>query len=847
MRAVNSPSESGGPVSRRAQEIFDARRKAVFISTDRLLARLLLVQWVAAVATALWFSPRAWIGERSQIHLHVWVAIVLGSLVSVLPRMLVARRPGEAITRYVVSTSQLLMSSLLIHLMDGRIEAHFHIFGSLAFISFYRDWRVLIPASAVTMLDHLLRGYFWPESIYGVASASEWRWLEHSLWVVFTDIFLFISCQRGRQKEANYAEKQAEMEELNNHVEQIVRERTSQLEAGEKRFRTIIEEMTDDYWETDLQGRLTFFNQQVVKNYRRSPEQLQGLDGRECMDPETSQEVTKVFRRVYETGEPQKGFVYKVRRGDGTEFYTDATISLILDSAGKPSGFRGLSRDVTEQTRARAELERAKEAAEAASRVKSEFLATMSHEIRTPMNGIIGMTWLALEEDLPPKVHEYLKMIQTAADSLLLIINDILDFSSIESGKLLLDAADFRLRGEMESFCGILQPQAEQKHLAFSWQVSPDTPDAIVGDALKLRRILHHLIGNAIKFTSEGEVVVEVKLADCGIRNADCGLIPGDDIPGNPQSQPPESRGNDNPQSAIRNPQSDGIRLHFAIRDTGIGIPVEKQHRIFEVFTQADGSMSRTYGGMGLGLSLANNLVKLMGGRIWLESEPDRGSTFHFTANFDFSREVRNEKDAVSISENSMTQTISGEIPVHDDRPPATAVETTSSPVVEQSPAPIKREGAYILLVEDNLINQKLAVRLLEKKHHRVVIANNGAEAIDILSREHFDLILMDVQMPVMNGLEATIKIREKEKSTGEHIPILAVTANAMQGDRELCLDAGMDDYTTKPIRSEELYRLIDLYSSAATDRSDLTQNAQEKNLRQYPLNSPARENRFNI
>ncbi len=390
-------------------------------------------------------------------------------------------------------------------------------------------------------------------------------------------------------------------EELLGEVMDLRREMT-QLRAAEaarseseQRYGTIIEEMTDGYWETDITGKFTFFNTQVTKWFRRSREELMGLSNKNFMNEETAMRMARVFKQIYSTGEPAIEFGYEVIRGDGTTYYVESNISLIRDSTGEPVGFRGISRDVTKRIRAEKELQEAMEVAEAANRSKSEFLANMSHEIRTPMNGIMGMTELTLDTELTNQQREYLSMVKASADSLLTLLNDTLDFSKIEAGRLDLEFISFQLRESINDTLKTLSLRARQKGLTLSCSVEPEVPDALFGDPGRLRQILMNLVGNAIKFTAHGRVAVMVAAEAQMVEHA---------------------------------------LLHFLVTDTGIGIPAEKQQVIFEAFSQADGSTTRRYGGTGLGLTISSKLVGMMGGRIWVESQPELGSTFHFTARF---------------------------------------------------------------------------------------------------------------------------------------------------------------------------------------------------------------------
>jgi PAS domain S-box-containing protein len=420
----------------------------------------------------------------------------------------------------------------------------------------------------------------------------------------------------------------------------------------------------------------------------------------------------------------------------------------LSNTEGEITGLVGTVLDISERNRIEQELRKAKLNAEAASKAKSDFLANMSHEIRTPMNGVIGMTDLVLGTELNAVQHEYLSIVRSSAQALMVILNDILDFSKIEAGKLSIEALEFDLSGAISDILKTIAPRAEKKGLSMVCQLTPGLPTLVRGDPGRIRQVLTNLCDNAIKFTANGSVTVVVH----------CSPL-----------------------------DASGCELQLSVRDTGIGIPLEKQQSVFDAFMQADTSTTRQFGGTGLGLTISARLVELMGGRIWVESAPDQGSTFHFT---------------VRVQTMEVAQVLS------------TSAQEAQEP---RSLSRAEIQGLQVLLVEDHPVNQKLATTLLKQWGHVVELAQNGQEAVALFPTRRWDFVLMDMQMPVMGGLDATRLIRASEPP-GQHTPIIAMTANAMELDRTACLEAGMDEHLSKPFKAAALQAMIQRFATPKTD-----------------------------
>jgi len=446
------------------------------------------------------------------------------------------------------------------------------------------------------------------------------------------------------------------------------------------------------------------------------------------------------------------------------------SIATLRNITARKNDEKRLQEYAQELERKNEELESALVTARDATQLKSRFLANMSHEIRTPMNGVLGMTDFLLGTNLTAEQQEYAGSIKKSADALLTLINDILDLSRIEAGKLRLDHLPFSLAATIEESSSLFALQARIKGLDFATVITSDLPDMIAGDAGRVRQVLTNLIGNAVKFTDSGRIDVEADLA----RSTE-----------------------------------DGILVRFSVRDTGIGIPPEQQSRLFESFTQGDGSSTRKFGGTGLGLSISKQLVELMGGELGVESRPGEGSRFWFTANF----------GKAPVSDTAAIKTPKRPIPTP-------AAPAPDPPPVQKIPAvPEKPNGSprklRVLLAEDNEINQRIALRLLEKLGLGADAVDNGRAAVEALAQTKYDLVLMDCQMPDMDGFEATAVIRNRERGKC-HTPICALTANAMEGDREKCLAAGMDDYISKPVGLEKLREAVERLVPRKDSSADL-------------------------
>ncbi|MHB8521710.1 MAG: PAS domain-containing protein [Limisphaerales bacterium] len=526
----------------------------------------------------------------------------------------------------------------------------------------------------------------------------------------------------------------------------------------------LLDHVPDSIYFKDLNSRFLKCSRALAKNFGLAdPEQAIGKTDFDLFTKEHAQQAYEDEQRIIATRQPIIGKAEKETWVTGRESWALTTKMLLYNRNGEIIGTLGISKDITALKHAEAELEVARDAALQSVRLKSEFLANVSHEIRTPMNAIIGMSGLLLDTPLTPEQQDYAETVRLSADALLTIVNDVLDFSKIEAGKLAFECIDFNVTETVESVVELLAERADSKRIALACQVQDDVPARLRGDPGRLRQVLTNLVGNALKFTERGEVVIRVR------RESETAA-----------------------QTVLR----------FTVTDTGIGIAPEAQQIIFQAFTQADGSMTRKYGGTGLGLAISKQLVELMHGQIGVESKLGEGSTFWFT--------VQMPKPAPAPADlgghTKQDHAMAGSVCAHADD----AATGPQSGAFETNPKRAAK-NARVLVAEDNPVNQKVTLRQLQKLGYAADAVANGLEVLEALNRIPYDIVLMDCQMPELDGYDAARQIRQREAAPGRGVRarrpvrIVAMTANALKDDRDKCLAAGMDDYLSKPVHIAEL------------------------------------------
>ena len=551
----------------RAEELFQQHQRQIFRQTDQLFAKLMLFQWLACIVIALLVSPRTWDGASSQIHIHVWSAILIGGAISLFPVWMTRVWPGSFATRNVIAVAQMLMSALLIALTGGRIETHFHVFGSLVILSFYRDWRVLLPATIVVALDHFLRGIYLPYSVYGVLSASPWRSIEHAGWVIFENVFLVISCFRS-------------IREM-----RFIANRTAALEASDQRSRQLFDDAPIGMAVVALDNeKFKQVNGRFTEMFGYSAEELSSQTALDVTHPDDLAEAQRLVKAMAE-GTERCTVEKRYLRKNGDTLWATRTACIIRDKDRTPREFLIMVEDITERKRAEAALREAKKEADRANHAKSEFLSRMSHELRTPLNAILGFGQLLERQNPTVQQRARVEHIMSAGRHLLNLINEVLDISRIEAGHLQLSLEPVAVAEVLEEALDLMRPLAADREMELVVGDEFENDLHLLADRQRLKQVLLNLLTNAVKYTAVGGRV------------------------------------------AISLERSPSVKTRLIVTDTGAGIATEKLARLFTPFDRLGVEQSGVEG-TGLGLALCQRLMHAMGGDIGVQSALGKGSAF---------------------------------------------------------------------------------------------------------------------------------------------------------------------------------------------------------------------------
>ena len=567
MFQLTSPGAIPESTNDRAEELFQQHQRQIFRQTDQLFAKLMLFQWLACIIIAILVSPRTWDGASSQIHIHVWSAILIGGAISLFPVWMTRVWPGSFATRNVIAVAQMLMSALLIALTGGRIETHFHVFGSLVILSFYRDWRVLLPATIVVALDHFLRGIYLPYSVYGVLSASPWRSIEHAGWVIFENVFLVISCFRS-------------IREM-----RFIANRTAALEASDQRSRQLFDDAPIGMAVVALDNeKFKQVNGRFTEMFGYSAEELSSQTALDVTHPDDLAEAQRLVKAMAE-GTERCTVEKRYLRKNGDTLWATRTACIIRDKDRTPREFLIMVEDITERKRAEAALREAKKEADRANHAKSEFLSRMSHELRTPLNAILGFGQLLERQNPTVQQRARVEHIMSAGRHLLNLINEVLDISRIEAGHLQLSLEPVAVAEVLEEALDLMRPLAADREMELVVGDEFENDLHLLADRQRLKQVLLNLLTNAVKYTAVGGRV------------------------------------------AISLERSSSAKTRLIVTDTGAGIATEKLARLFTPFDRLGVEQSGVEG-TGLGLALCQRLMHAMGGDIGVQSALGKGSAF---------------------------------------------------------------------------------------------------------------------------------------------------------------------------------------------------------------------------